>query len=267
MSIYGQRRGDTGVEDIEVDVREMIDLIVDPATRPYHDFDGFPQTRLWIGGGPHPALGDLLDDIAFPSIVARPRLQSVNLWLRHGPYKNPNHYDPNGADNLNVQVAGTKRWRLFGPDLAAVLTVQPAMTSIHPPFMSSYAAAPDESEARPGFAEAEGFEAVVGPGQAIFVPAFWMHWVDALAEEMTISVNYWWSPERVPMAAIPASWAFINALIDVFRRRAPGASLDDACAAIRDLSDETRAVLLAVEQALLDRPELVRSATAIALRR
>ncbi len=269
MQIFGLRKSATGEEHVAVDVREMIDLITDPARRHGYHFDGFPQTRLWIDGGPHPGLGALLDDVAFPTCIGGDlaRLQSVNLWLRHGPYRNPNHYDPNGAHNLNVQVAGTKTWRLFHPDLAFELGVGPAMSMIHPPFSSCQAMEPSDCRDRRGFEDAECLEATVGPGQAIFVPAFWMHSVAAPRDELTTSVNFWWSPEHVPMRSIPASWAFVNALIDVFRRRRPEASLEEVCADIRALSDETRALLGEIEEALLHRPALVRSAAGISLRR
>jgi len=269
MQIFGLRKGVTGEEHVAVDVREMIDLITDPVERHTYHFDGFPQTRLWIDGGPHAGLGALLDDVELPTCIGGDltRLQSVNLWLRQGPYVNPNHYDPNGAHNLNVQVAGTKTWQLFHPDLAFELGVGPAMSMIHPPFASCRAMEPPDCHDRPGFEEVECLEATVGPGQAIFVPAFWMHWVAAPRDELTTSVNFWWSPEQVPMRSIPASWAFVNALIDVVRRRRPAASLEEVCADIRGLSDETRSLLGEIEEALLHRPALLRSATGLWLRR
>ena len=270
MQIFGRRKGAGGAEeDVMVDVREMIDLITDPVQRHGYSFDGFPQTRLWIDGGPHAALGALLDDVELPAWIRGDlaRLLSVNLWLRHGPYTNPNHYDPNGAHNLNVQVAGTKTWQLFHPDLALELGVAPALSMIHPPLASCHAREPRDCGDRPGFADAECLEATLGPGQAIFVPAFWMHAVAAPRDELTMSVNFWWSPAEVPLRALPASWAFVNALVDVVRRRRPGASLEEVCAEIRGLPDETRALLREIEEALLYRPALLRAETALALRR
>jgi hypothetical protein len=269
MQIFGLRKGPAGEEHVAVDVREMIDLILDPARRHEYHFDGFPQTRLWIDGGPHPGLGALMDDVELPPFLGGDLapLQSVNLWLRHGPYINPNHYDPNGAHNLNVQIAGTKTWQLFHPDLAFELGVEPAMSMIHPPLSSCRAMEPPDCRDRRGFDEAEGLEATIGPGQAIFVPAFWMHAVAAPHDELTTSVNFWWAPEQVPLRSIPASWAFVNALIDVLRRRRPEASLDELCADLRALPDETRALLGDIEEALLQRPALLRPATALALRR
>jgi hypothetical protein len=269
MEIFGVHKGAAGDEPVTADVREMIDLITDPARRHVYNFDGFPQTRLWIDGAPHPALGALLDDLVFPPwLAADPTpLLSVNLWLRHGPYVNPNHYDPNGAHNLNVQIAGTKHWKLFHPDLALELGVAPAMSMLHPPFMSCQAQEPADCHDRRGFAEAECLEATVIPGQAIFVPAFWMHSVRAPQDELTTSVNFWWSPDQVPMRSIPSSWAFVNALIDVIRRRHPGASLEEVCADIRALPVETRSLLIELEEALLHRPVLLRPEAALALRR
>jgi hypothetical protein len=269
MQIFGLHKGAAGEAPVAVDVREMIDILADPARRPAYHFDGFPQTRLWIDGGPHDGLGVLLDDISFPACLGGDltRLLSVNLWLRHGPYENPNHYDPNGAHNLNVQIAGTKTWQLFHPDLAFELGVRPAMSMLHPPLSSCHALEPRDCRDRPGFDEIECLEATVGPGQAIFVPAFWIHSVAAPRDELTTSVNFWWSPEAVPLRSLPASWAFMNALVDVFRRRRPGASLEEICADIRALGDEARSLLGEIEEALLYRPALLRSETALALRR
>lgn len=132
--------------------------------------------------------------------------------------------------------------------------------------MTSHTRHPDECRGNPGYDEAVCHEATLAPGDAIFVPAFFMHWVTH-ESELHVNVNFWWAPEHVPMAGIPVAWALVNALLRVFRRRMPGASLGEICAAIAATSAETRALLLDLEQTFLTEPDVLTSARAMSLRR
>jgi Cupin-like domain len=260
-----RKQPDGPARKLEVSLGEYLDIVADPDWGASYELLGVPQTRLWFQGEPDPALGSLLDDIDVPEAVDRSRLQSINLWLQGGRFENPNHYDPNGLHNLNVQVRGRKRWRLFDPDQGGVLGVVPALADIGPPLLSWEALHPDRCADRPGHEHAICREAVLEPGEAIFVPAFTMHWV-AHVDDLHMNVNFWWAPQSVPMAGIPVAWALLNGLIRVFRRRTPDASLSEICAAIAGMSDETRELLLELEQTFLGEPEVLDPVHAMWLR-
>jgi hypothetical protein len=267
LLVRGTRRTATGNEDIEIDVREMIDLAYDPTSAGVYDFwEGVPQTRLWIKGAANPSLSALLDDVQFPALVGQDRLQSVTLWVRPGPYDNGNHYDPNGAENLNVQVIGSKVWQLCHPNLAGVMGVEPAVQSAQLPLVSWNCLPPEGASGRPGAETAEYFEATVGPGEAIYVPAFWMHRVQVPTQETTVNLNFWWTRREVPMTCAAMGWSFLNALLHVIRRREPSATLPRACEIIRGMTDETRSLLVELEQVMLSRPEIFNAAHGLLLR-
>lgn len=260
-----RKRDDGPAEKVEVSLREYVDIVADPGWGSTYELLGVPQTRIWFQGERDPGLGALLDDIFVPSAVDRSRLQSINLWLQGGAFENPNHYDPNGLHNLNVQVRGRKRWRLFDPNQGGVFEVAPALADIGPPLLSWEARHPDQCADRRGHENAVCHEAVLEPGEAIFVPAFTLHWV-AHEADLHMNVNFWWAPERVPMAGIPVAWALLNGLISVFRRRRPDASLPELCAAIAELGGETRELLLELERTFLTDPEVLVSTHAMELR-
>lgn len=45
----------------------------------------------------------------------------------------------------------------------------------------------------PKFAEARGQEAVIGPGEVLFIPIYWWHQVECLMRGgYTVSVNFWY---------------------------------------------------------------------------
>jgi lysine-specific demethylase 8 len=264
--IVFRKRDPEPAEELELALPDYLDLVAAPDWGSRYELLGIPQTRIWLDGAPDPGLGALLDDLTVPALVDRDRLQSINLWLQGGGYDNGNHYDPNGLHNLNVQIRGRKRWRLFHPDLGGVLGVEPALADLAPPLVSSQTRHPDRCGDQPGHADARCLEAVLEPGDAIFVPAFYMHWV-VHERDLHVNVNFWWAPRSVPMAGIPVAWALLNGLISVFRRRMPGASLGEVCAAIAATSAETRELLLELERALLTEPELLTPARAMSLRR
>jgi len=261
------RKSEAGpAEKLEMALPDYLDVVADPGWGAGYELLGIPQTRIWFEGALDPGLGSLFGDLSIPAAVDRSRLQSINLWLQGGGYDNGNHYDPNGLHNLNVQIHGRKRWRLFEPNLGGVFEVEPALTDIAPPLVSSQTRHPDECRDNRGYPDVICREAVLEPGDAIFVPAFYMHWV-VHEGGLHVNVNFWWAPEHVPMAGIPVAWALLNGLITVVRRRMPRASLAEVCAAIAGTSPETREILLELERTFLTDPEVLTPARAMSLRR
>lgn len=77
-----------------------------------------------------------------------------------------------------TQIVGRKRWLLFEPSQAQCLYDY-----------SVRCEAPDY-EAHPLYREAKPLEAIIGPGDTIWVPSNWAHWVQSLDAGISLTYNY-----------------------------------------------------------------------------
>mmetsp|Transcript_15564 Transcript_15564/g.41774 ORF Transcript_15564/g.41774 Transcript_15564/m.41774 type:complete len:540 (+) Transcript_15564:60-1679(+) len=98
----------------------------------------------------------------------------------------PPHFDE--QENLLAQLAGRKRVLLWAPKDWNKLYPFPLH---HPNDRQSQVdmRAPD-LERFPRFAEAQAFEAVLEPGDVLFIPQYWWHHVENL-DDGCVSVNFW----------------------------------------------------------------------------
>ena len=115
------------------------------------------------------------------------------MWLGNRAIVAP-HYDIH--DNLACVVAGQRKFNIFppeqienlypGPTLITPGGVPVSMVDINQPDMASY----------PKYAEAlkAGQEAILEPGDGIYIPALWWHGVESL-DSVNVLVNYWWGGE------------------------------------------------------------------------
>ena len=104
----------------------------------------------------------------------------------------PCHYDE--QQNLFAQIKGRKRFLLFGPDNFKNLYPYP----VHHPYDGQSQVdfrQPNHSKF-PLFKEARANEAVIGPGDILYIPMYWFHHVEALSDN--ISVNFWCKPGPTP---------------------------------------------------------------------
>lgn len=136
----------------------------------------------------HPLLEyipDLAKDIITPKLVAAGganRAQLVNVWMGSSNSGTRLHYD--SADNFLVQVVGWKRVVLFAPEQTQHLHCNFESTNFSPVDVDQ----PDAAT-HPRFLHAEGHIALLGPGDMLYIPATYWHWVRAVTP--SISVNFW----------------------------------------------------------------------------
>lgn len=102
------------------------------------------------------------------------------------------HFDNNY--NIACVVSGSRRFTVFPPDQVGNLYIGPllrtpggspiSMVDLRNPDFSRY----------PGFRQAleSAEEAVLEPGDAIYIPILWWHGVESLGP-LNILVNYWWN--------------------------------------------------------------------------
>ncbi|OWQ86980.1 cupin [Roseateles aquatilis] len=128
----------------------------------------------------------------------------VSVWLGNRSRIAP-HYDL--PDNIACVMAGHRRFTLFPPEQLPNLYVGPIdFTPAGQPVSLVDLKQPD-FERFPRFAEAlaNGLQAELGPGDAVYIPSMWWHQVEAL-DAFNVLINYWWrqSPAHMdsPVAAL-----------------------------------------------------------------
>jgi hypothetical protein len=107
------------------------------------------------------------------------------------------HYDP--SENIACCVAGKRRFTLFPPEQVRNLYVGPFELTPAGATISMVDFDQPDLAAFPRYREAQAaaFEAVLEPGDAIYIPYMWWHHVRSL-DSVSGLVNYWWTrvPER-----------------------------------------------------------------------
>jgi mannose-6-phosphate isomerase-like protein (cupin superfamily) len=112
------------------------------------------------------------------------------LWLGNRAMVAP-HYDIH--DNMAAVVAGRRRFTLFPPDQIDNLYPGPVLSTPAGVPVSMVDIRQPDLEQFPNYVQAEAVaqQAILEPGDAIYIPALWWHGVESL-ESLNILVNYWW---------------------------------------------------------------------------
>ncbi|KAG8000143.1 Hypoxia-inducible factor 1-alpha inhibitor [Nibea albiflora] len=107
----------------------------------------------------------------------------------------PAHYDE--QQNFFAQIKGHKRCILFPPDQFECLYPYP----VHHPCdrQSQVSFDNPDYEKFPNFKNVVGYEAVVGPGDVLYIPMYWWHHIESLLNGgVTITVNFWYKGAPTP---------------------------------------------------------------------
>ena len=112
------------------------------------------------------------------------------LWLGNRAMVAP-HYDIH--DNIATVVAGRRRFTLYPPEQINNLYPGPALSTPAGVPVSMVDIRHPDLEQFPNYAQAEAVaqQAILEPGDAVYIPALWWHGVESL-EGLNILVNYWW---------------------------------------------------------------------------
>ena len=154
-----------------------------------------PTSRVASVGGSHSSLVDIsglnrvrLGHIQHAAAVGPPRRTTLTVSGRctgEGAYTWPCH-EP--CDAVHLQLTGRRRFRVFPPSAAARLPTFPAHHPMDRCVLQPKAATSALDEC--------GAEALLGPGEALYLPAWWSYQVlfeaPSDADELAISVSVLW---------------------------------------------------------------------------
>jgi hypothetical protein len=125
------------------------------------------------------------NDLAFGN-----REPLASIWIGNRT-RIPAHQDL--PDNLACVVAGRRRVTLFPPQQLSNLYIGPLDFTLAGQAISLVDFDAPDYDRFPRFAEAlkTAQVAELGPGDAVFIPSMWWHYMQAL-EDFNVLVNYWW---------------------------------------------------------------------------
>jgi hypothetical protein len=157
-----------------------------------------------------PELAPLLDDVEVPSLFPEDRLHTVWAWFSGAGARTWLHYDNNGCHNLNAQITGRKRCVLYAPEELGKLHPFP-LGGGNPAYNCSRIDVEQlDTELGRDLAAATAWHAELGPGDLLFIPAWWFHTFEHLGE-LNSNVNFWWKPSRPVWNVVAARQAIIDA--------------------------------------------------------
>lgn len=113
---------------------------------------------------------------------------SNNLWFGPAGTITPLHFDR--SHNLLHQHAGIKHVIMLDPSCSHLM--RPGSKNGKSPHVSSLDLVTPGPRIDLSRLDAPCAEATLGPGDILFIPAFWWHHV--ISVEAAISINFWWRP-------------------------------------------------------------------------
>jgi hypothetical protein len=128
----------------------------------------------------------------------------------------PTHFDE--SNNLACVVAGRRRFTLFPPEQVGNLYIGPLDFAPTGAAMSMAQLAEPDFGRFPKFRDAlaAACSALLGPGDAIFIPTLWWHHVESLDPKLNVLVNYWWNGALGDVARTPSAMdCLLHALLNI----------------------------------------------------
>ncbi|XP_059132985.1 HSPB1-associated protein 1 isoform X1 [Peromyscus eremicus] len=125
--------------------------------------------------------------------------QESTLWIGSLGAHTPCHLDSYGC-NLVFQVQGRKRWHLFPPEDTPFLYPTRIPYEESSVFSKINVVNPDLKRF-PQFQKARRHMVTLSPGQVLFVPRHWWHYVESI-DPVTVSINSWIELEEDHLARV-----------------------------------------------------------------
>eukprot|EP00941_MAST-03F_sp_MAST-3F-sp1_P002623 g2623.t1 len=109
-----------------------------------------------------------------------------NIWFSTQNATTTFHYD--SEHNIYIQLSGSKRFLMASPKDVKNMYLHPIL---HPFFRQSKIRNIETHSEFPLFKDVEVIEAIVEPGDILYMPAMWFHNVKAVSSELSTSLNFW----------------------------------------------------------------------------
>ena len=161
-------------------IAKLLDIREDPS--PMHIYAGAGQSAelfpAFAAANPMP----LLDAAVTPRV-----------WIGNAARVAP-HFD--ASENIAVALRERRRFLLFPPDQVKNLYIGPFEVTMAGPPASMVDPITPDLERYPKYREAMNHALVADlePGDAIYIPSLWWHFVQSF-ESFNVLVNYWWANE------------------------------------------------------------------------
>jgi cupin-like protein len=137
----------------------------------------------WFSGLPP----SLADDVRVPGYCADAVYRRSRLWITPKATATPVHQDLD--ENLFGMLEGAKRFYLCPPTPRAVMYPHSFLSKA--PNIGRVNPERPDYESFPRFRDARVVVADIGPGDVLYVPSLWWHYV--ATTETSIAVNFWWA--------------------------------------------------------------------------
>lgn len=167
-----------------------------------------PSGRLYMSQVPITKLiPEVQNDLrAFPYQIAFPRRVGNGrgmLWMGPQGCSSALHFDP--YHNFYVQLWGKKRWVVFPKSQQHMLYVPSQLPLRY--FSPIDFLAPDLAQ-YPKYADASPLELTLEPGETLFLPEGWVHYVETV--HYSIALNFFWCTWGRTLKNLPRDVALVN---------------------------------------------------------
>lgn len=149
-----------------------------------------PETMYWSGARVFELWPMLVDhiDLDRPDLFNQALMALPRMYIGPAGSFSPIHFDH--APNFTAQIVGRKRWVFYAPDQTEFLYRYPWHHFLGHFSTINTREKLEDFDRFPLFERAQAWEAVVEPGDMIYVPPKWWHHVSSL--DPTISLHFFW---------------------------------------------------------------------------
>lgn len=162
---------------------EYVDRVIRPRAAASGEGDESASLPPYSGNTPLSTSEFATLGFRYPEPFEGKAFEYPRLWIGPKGSMTPLHYD--SRDNLICQYVGTKQLMLFPPSQIKWLYTR----GLAP----SWSGVPDprrpDLRACPLFANARAVELTLGPGELLYLPARWSHFV--VNQDTSVMVNFW----------------------------------------------------------------------------
>lgn len=142
------------------------------------------------------AIKILMDDFSTPNLFPSELLRQISFWISVKGLFSWLHFDGNCYNNVNIQVAGSKKVHLINPNDCDKLYPITLRETPHGFNFSKVDTSNYDQEMFPKFKDVRYQETILEKGEMLYIPVTWYHAIHHLGE-VNINVNFWWQPELV----------------------------------------------------------------------